>query len=153
MLETFLPLIQAAQDLDLTDPKSAVEELERRFDPTGPEAAALNQALEGLLADGAIAGRGELPVMWSRVTKASEESQGFSIDVVRMTGPGPKHRHPKGEVNYCLARAGEPTFDGFPAGWVVMPPDSVHVPTVAGGEMLIVYLLPEGAMEFLEAPA
>lgn len=153
MLATFRPLIQAALDLDLTDPEAAVAELKRRFDPVGPEAQSLNAALEGLLASGAIADRGELPVQWSRVTKASEESQGFSIDVVRMTGPGPKHRHPKGEVNYCIARQGTPTFDGFPAGWVVMPPGSVHVPTVADGEMLIVYLLPEGAMEFLEAPA
>ena len=128
-------------------------ELNRRFDPSGAEAQSLNAALEGLLAGGAIADPGALPVMWSRVTKATEESQGFSIDVVRMSGPGPRHRHPKGEVNYCLAREGTPTFDGSPAGWVVMPPDSVHVPTVADGEMLIVYLLPEGAMEFLEAPA
>ena len=68
-----------------------------------------------------------------------------------MTGPGPKHRHPTGEVDYCVALEGEPTFDGQPPGWVVMAPDSVHVPTVAGGAMLIVYLLPQGAMEFLEA--
>ena len=67
-----------------------------------------------------------------------------------MNGPGPLHRHPQGEVNYCVALDGAPTFDGQPAGWVVMTPESKHVPTVAGGEMLIVYLLPEGAIEFLE---
>ena len=43
---------------------------------------------------------------------------------------------------------GAPTFDGEPPGWVVKPPASSHVPTVAGGRMLIVYLLPSGAIEF-----
>ena len=67
-----------------------------------------------------------------------------------MNGPGPRHRHPDGEVSYCLAMDGEPTFDGRPPGWVVLPPDSNHVPTVEGGTMLIAYLLPGGAIEFLE---
>ena len=56
-------------------------------------------------------------------------------------------------VAACVPLAGRPTFDGRGAGWVVLPPGSVHVPTVAGGEMLVVYLLPEGAIEFLERPA
>jgi hypothetical protein len=34
-------------------------------------------------------------------------------------------------------------------GWVVEAPGSQHVPTVAGGTMLIVYLLPQGRIEFL----
>ena len=84
------------------------------------------------------------------MTKATEASEGFSIDVVVMNGAGPRHRHPLGEVDYCVALDGDPTFDGRAPGWVVMPTDSTHVPTVAGGTMLIVYLLPEGAMEFLE---
>ena len=44
---------------------------------------------------------------------------------------------------------GSPTFMGQPAGWVVEAPGSQHVPTVAGGTMLIVYLLPQGRIEFL----
>ena len=92
-----------------------------------------------------------LPVRWGRVSKATEESQGFSIDIVLMNGAGPRHRHPNGEVNFCIPIEGKPTFDGHKPGWVVFPPDSEHVPTVSGGIMLIVYLLPEGAMEFLKA--
>ena len=53
-----------------------------------------------------------------------------------------------GEVNYCVALEGEPRFDGHAPGWVVMPPGSGHVPTVSGGRMLIVYLLPKGQIEF-----
>ncbi len=151
MLATFQPLLDAAQGLDLSDPKAARETLQQRFDPTGPAAKALNQALIGLLEEGKICENGEMPVRWGRVTKATPESGDHSIDVVLMNGPGPRHRHPNGEIDYCIAMDGEPTFDGQPAGWVVFGPDSVHIPTVAGGTMLIVYLLPQGAMEFLKS--
>lgn len=149
MLETFQPLLDAAHGLDLTDPAAAEAALCAKLDPEGETASALRETLRRLLKEGAIASRGELPVRWGRVAKASEESRGFSIDVVLMNGAGPEHRHPAGEVNYCIALEGNPTFDGAPPGWVVKPPDSTHVPTVEGGTMLIVYLLPEGAIEFL----
>ena len=148
MIDTFQPLLRAAQGVDLREPAAARAELAMRFDPAGVEAGLLNQQLEKLCSEGRIAERGALPVKYGRVAKAGEETLGFSIDVVLMNGPGPLHRHPAGEVNYCVAIDGQPTFDGAPPGWVVMPPDSRHVPTVAGGTMLIVYLLPGGAIEF-----
>lgn len=148
MIETFQPLLDAAHGVDLTVPARAREELARRFDPKGAAAQKVNAALVELLKQQKIAERGELPVKYGRVAKATDASRGFSIDVVHMNGPGPHHRHPDGEVNYCIALDGAPTFDGEPPGWVVMPPDSGHVPTVAGGTMLIVYLLPNGKIEF-----
>ncbi len=151
MIEVFQPLLRAAHGVDLADPAGARAELARRFDPAGPEARALNGELERLLAEGKIAERGALPVRYGRVAKASDATLGFSIDVVYMDGPGPLHRHPNGEVDYCVALGGSPTFDGQPPGWVVFPPDSRHVPTVAGGTMLIVYLLPGGAIEFVKS--
>ena len=39
-------------------------------------------------------------------------------------------------------------FDGHGAGWVVYPPASAHHPTVSGGRALVLYLLPEGSIEF-----
>ncbi len=149
MLTTFLPLLQAVQGLTLDDAASAQAQLNERFNPCGPEALAFNECLKALLEKGQIADRGELPVRWGRVAKPSEESLGFSIDVVLMNGAGPRHRHPKGEVNYCIALEGEPTFQDQAPGWVVETPGSEHVPTVSGGLMLIVYLLPDGSMEFL----
>ena len=149
MIETFRPLIDAARDLDLSDPAAAEAELQRRFDPTGPQAAALVEQLKGLLEEGRIAERGELPVKFGRVSKAVPETDDHSIDVVLMNGPGPLHRHPQGEIDFCIPMDGSPTFDGRPAGWVVYGPGSEHVPTVADGTMLIVYLLPTGAIEFL----
>lgn len=148
VLDTFLPLLRAAEGIDLSSPKAARVELERRFDPAGPAAVALNAELKALLEAGKLAERGALPVKYGRVAKAGEPTLGFSIDVVHMNGAGPMHRHPNGEINWCVALEGEPTFDGEAPGWVVFPPESRHVPTVAGGTMLIVYLLPRGAIEF-----
>ncbi len=148
MLNTFRPLLDAARGLDLTDPVAAQAELTRRFDPRGAGAATLNRDLVALLDERKIADRGEPPVRWSRVAKSTPDTSDFSIDAVDMNGPGPHHAHPSGEVNWCIALDGDPRFDGRPAGWVVMPPGSAHVPTVSGGRMLIVYLLPGGKIEF-----
>lgn len=151
MLNTFRPLLDAALGVDLARPDAAVAELTRRFDPREKAAADLNRALVALLDERKIADRGEPPVRWSRVSKATPESSDFSIDAVDMNGSGPHHAHPNGEVNWCIALEGDPRFDGRPAGWVVMPPGSGHVPTVSGGRMLIVYLLPGGKIEFTKA--
>ncbi len=150
-LKHFLPLLEAARGLELTDAPAAKAELESRYPSDGPQAKALREQLLTWLADGAICERGELPMRWGRVSKATPESLDFTIDIVQMNGAGPRHRHPQGEVNFCIATEGAPTFDGQAPGWVVFPPDSVHVPTVQGGMMLIVYLLPQGAMELLGA--
>jgi hypothetical protein len=86
-----------------------------------------------------------------RFGRVAKDLFGFSVDAVLMDKAGPKHRHPNGEIDLCFTRSGEPKFDGKPEGWVVYGKDSVHVPTVRGGEMLILYFLPAGAIEFLTA--
>jgi hypothetical protein len=148
LVDTFRPLLDAATGIAVDDPERARTELARRLDPKGPGAAALNAKLIEHLDRGEIAERGAPPVKYGRVSKAVPETNGFSIDVVHMSGPGPRHLHPEGEINYCVALDGEPTFMGQAPGWVVEPPGSEHVPTVAGGTMLIVYLLPKGRIEF-----
>lgn len=149
MIETFRPLLEAAHGLDLRDPQAASLELARRLDPASKSARELGSKLVELAREGKLANRGEPPVKWGRVSKATPETLDQSIDVVVMNGAGPRHRHPSGEVNFCVAIDGAPTFEGRPPGWVVLEPGSTHVPTVAGGTMLIVYLLPRGEMEFL----
>ncbi|MEL6428060.1 MAG: DUF4863 family protein [Planctomycetota bacterium] len=148
MLDTFQPLIDAARGVDLTDPDAAKRTLQGRLDPASEEGQRVSAALVELLEAGAVADRGAPPVKFSRAAKATDETDHFSIDVVDMTGAGPHHRHPNGEVNWCVALEGAPTFQGQPPGWVVETPGSDHVPTVEGGRMLIVYLLPGGAIEF-----
>ncbi|HNC99809.1 MAG TPA: DUF4863 family protein [Myxococcota bacterium] len=43
---------------------------------------------------------------------------------------------------------GTPRFDGHGERWVVYPPGSRHIPTVAGGRMFILYFVPNGALRF-----
>lgn len=150
MLDTFRPLLEAAHGLDLTNPVRARAELQQRFSPVSPAAQSLRSELLRLYEEGKIAQNGALPVRWGRAAKATPETLDQSIDVVVMNGPGPLHRHPRGEVNYCIALEGAPRFDGQEPGWVVFPPESRHVPTVSGGTMLIVYLLPQGQIEFIK---
>ena len=54
------------------------------------------------------------------------------------------------EVAYAGSKGTRLTqrFDGNAPGWVVYGRGSAHVPTVTGGEMLILYFLPGGAIEF-----
>ena len=142
-------LVELADQVDTSDPAAATARLSELLPPDGAEARAIGERLAALIAAGEVAERGELPVKFGRVAKATDATRGFSIDVVHMSGPGPLHRHPGGEIDFCFALSGAPTFDGHAPGWVVYAPGSEHVPTVAGGEMGIVYLLPEGAIEFL----
>ena len=117
--------------------------------PSSEAGQAFVEAFKALHLEGAVADRGELPVEWGRVSKATEETLGFSLDVVHMNGAGPDHVHPTGEASFCVPLEGDPEFEGTRSGWHVLPPGSRHVPQVKGGRMLIVYLLPNGEMEFL----
>ena len=41
-------------------------------------------------------------------------------------------------------------FDGTDRGWCVFEPGTAHHPTVTNGEALILYMLPDGKIEFTE---
>jgi hypothetical protein len=74
---------------------------------------------------------------------------GFSVDVVDMKDiAGPHHTHPNGEIDLIMPIDGDATFDERPAGWCVYGPGTAHRPTVAHGRALVLYLLPQGAIEF-----
>ena len=143
------PLLEHVAALDLTAPEKALASLTQHFPPDGPFIMGIAALMRAGVADGSLCNRGGGSVRFSRVFKASEASSGLSADAVLMDGPGPLHRHPLGEVDLCFSEDGEPSFDGEAAGWAVYPPGSTHVPTVSGGTMLILYLLPQGAIDFL----
>ena len=50
-----------------------------------------------------------------------------------------------------MPTTGAAEFDGHGAGWLVYEAGSAHHPTVAGGQALVLYLLPQGAIEFTKA--
>jgi hypothetical protein len=88
-------------------------------------------------------------IRYGRIFKPADDLHGFSVDVVDMQDiAGPHHRHPQGEIDLVMPQQDDALFDGRPAGWVVMPPGSAHRPTVSQGRALVLYLLPQGAIEF-----
>jgi hypothetical protein len=88
-------------------------------------------------------------IRFNRIFKPAPDLQGFSVDVVDMRDiAGPHHVHPLGEIDLVMPLDEGATFDGRPAGWLVCPPGSAHRPTVAQGRALVLYLLPEGRIDF-----
>jgi hypothetical protein len=92
-------------------------------------------------------------IRYGRVLKPSDELQRFSVDVVDIKNiVGPHHVHPRGEIDLVMPLSPDARFDGRPAGWCVYPPGSAHRPTVTQGRALVLYLLPEGEIEFTRTP-
>lgn len=88
-------------------------------------------------------------IRYGRIFKPADDLHGFSVDVVDMQDiAGPHHVHPNGEIDLVMPLEGDARFDGRPAGWLVCPPGSAHRPTVSGGRALVLYLLPDGKIEF-----
>jgi hypothetical protein len=118
----------------------------------GPSSATyleLKQACVDGVAEGWLCNREGGGIRYGRIFKPAPELHGFSVDVVDMLDiAGPHHAHPNGEIDLIMPIEGEATFDGRPAGWLVCPPGSAHRPTVASGRALVLYLLPEGRIEF-----
>lgn len=113
----------------------------------------LKQACVDGVAQGWLCEREGGGIRYGRVFKAEDALQRFSVDVVDMKDiAGPHHRHPNGEIDLIMPLEGEATFDGHAAGWRVYGPDSAHFPTVAQGRALVLYLLPEGKIEFTKNP-
>ncbi len=122
------------------------DELNARFPADGATFKSIQAACEAAVAEGWMCDREMGGIRFGRVIK---DIDGFSVDVVRMNDVvGPHHRHPNGEVDMVMPLSGDAEFDGSGAGWVVYEPDSAHKPTVSGGEALVLYLLPGGAIEF-----
>lgn len=101
------------------------------------------------IAAGWMCGREHAGIKYGRIVKPGAATHGFSVDVVDMDNvAGGHHRHPNGEIDLVMPVAGVARFDGHGAGWLVYEPGSAHTPTVAGGRALVLYLLPQGAIEF-----
>jgi Domain of unknown function (DUF4863) len=110
---------------------------------------ALKQACEDGVAQGWLCSREGGGIRYGRIFKPADDLHGFSVDVVDMQDiAGPHHAHPNGEIDLIMPIEGEARFDNRPAGWLVCPPGSAHRPTVSQGRALVLYLLPQGAIEF-----
>jgi Domain of unknown function (DUF4863) len=132
-------------------------ELNRDHPPGSPSFEAIAAACRAGVAAGRMCPHEAGGIRYGRVLKATPATHDFSVDVVDMREvAGPHHTHPNGEIDLVMPLAdgeglvpgGAATFDGQPAGWKVYGPGSAHRPTVSGGRALVLYLLPQGAIEF-----
>jgi hypothetical protein len=124
-------------------------DLNRAFPASGELFRRVAEACEEGIAAGWMCNREGGGIKYGRVVKPSAASHGFSVDVVEMENiAGPHHRHPNGEIDMIMPQSGSASFDGRGAGWLVYGPGSAHRPTVAGGKARVLYLLPQGAIEF-----
>jgi len=120
--------------------------------PSSPEYAALKASCEAGVAAGWLCTREAGGIRFNRIFKPAADLHGFSVDVVDMRDvAGPHHAHPLGEIDLVMPLDEGATFDGRPAGWLVCPPGSAHRPTVRQGRALVLYLLPEGRIDFTSA--
>jgi hypothetical protein len=147
VVDALAPVLERLNALDLTNPSAARETLEREFPLNGPLGKKLRELTTAGLNAGWLCAKAAGDSKVSRVAKP-DAAKGYSIDAVMLWGDGPWHKHTKGEVNALIALEGTPEFCGFKEGWAVFAPGSQHVPSVKGGKMLILYMLPDGAVEW-----
>lgn len=119
------------------------------FPAAGDYFRAVRKACAEAVAAGWMCQQGEGSRKFGRILQPAAATHGFSVDVVDITDlVGPHHRHPTGEIDMIMPLDAAALFDGRGEGWLVYPPGSAHRPTVSKGRALILYLLPNGEIEF-----
>ena len=109
----------------------------------------LAEACRSGIREGWLCTREHGGVKFGRAIKPGAETHGFSVDVVEMDDiAGPHHAHPNGEVVMIIPESEGAVFDGHGEGWLVYEPGTAHSPTVTRGKAIVLYMLPEGAIEF-----
>jgi hypothetical protein len=127
-------------------------DLNRSFAADGAQFQGVFAACRAAIAAGWMCNREGGGIKYGRVIKPGAASHGFSVDVVDMDNlAGPHHRHPEGEIDMIMPLTGAAKFDGRGAGWLVYGPGTAHRPTVSDGRALVLYLLPQGRIEFTAA--
>ena len=127
------------------------EEMNHRFPADSPTFRAIEGACRQAIKAGWMCSEGGDGRRFGRVIEAGPLTSGLSVDVVDLDDTsGPHHRHPTGEICLIMPQSSAARFDGHGAGWCVFEPGSAHTPTVTEGRALVLYMLPEGRIEFSE---
>jgi Domain of unknown function (DUF4863) len=134
--------------------KELEAELDQTFPPEGEVFQSVFEACRQGVAEGWMCDREAGGIKYGRVIKPDASIHGFSVDVVEYEDlAGPHHRHPNGEIDMIMPLTADAKFDGHGEGWLVYEPNSAHNPTISQGRALVLYLLPEGAIEFSKKTA
>jgi hypothetical protein len=147
--DLIVPIARFAQGRALD---TALErDLNQAFAPQTAPFQRIVQACHAGIAAGWMCKEGNAQRRYGRIFEPGEATCGFSVDVVDITDlVGNHHRHPTGEIDMIMPVTPEARFDGRGAGWLVYAPGTGHRPTVTAGRSLILYLLPEGKIDWTQ---
>ena len=128
--------------------------LERRLNQEYPAGGEWYRSVEAAcheaIAEGWMCTEGSGRRKFGRIFEPTPDLAGFSVDVVDIDDlVGNYHRHPTGEIDLIMPATADATFDARGAGWLVYAPGSGHRPTVKRGRAVILYLLPQGRIEWV----
>ncbi len=127
------------------------DRLNADFPADGETFETIEAACHEAIAAGWMCAEGEGDRRFGRVVEPSAETHDLSVDVVDMTDlRGGHHKHPTGEILMIMPQDEGAQFDRRGQGWLVYGPGTAHRPTVRGGRALVLYLLPEGRIEWTE---
>jgi len=150
-VDSFQELLKPVTDLVSSQVVDAAlaGKLNRQFPSDGELFNAIEAACHRAISEGWMCAQGGAGRRFGRVVESSEETGRLSIDVVDLENiVGPHHRHPTGEICMIMPVTEAALFDGMERGWCVFEPGSAHRPTVTDGEALVLYMLPNGEIEF-----
>ncbi len=132
--------------------------LEKQLNASFPAGGEICRGLQDLcragIAEGWLCNQGGSGRRFGRIFEPAPDLAGYSVDVVELEDfVGPLHSHPEGEI--CLVMPVDATakFLGRGAGWAVYPPGSSHRPAVSGGKAIVLYMLPQGRIEWAKPSA
>ncbi len=121
------------------------------YPPEGDDFNVIEAACREAITAGWMCAEGGPGRRFGRVIEPGPDTNGLSVDVVDLKDiVGPHHRHPTGEVCMIMPLTATAKFDGAGRGWKVYEPGSAHNPTVTDGEAVVLYLLPDGRIEFTD---
>ena len=150
-MENFQNLLQPVTQAvaNATFDKQLEALLNEKFPADGKLFADIEAACHKAIGEGWMCANGDEGRRFGRVIEPSQDTGNLSVDVVQLNNvAGPHHAHPTGEICMVMPQDTPATFDGKGAGWCVYSPGTAHYPTVRGGNALILYMLPEGKIEF-----
>ena len=150
-ISEFHSLLQPVTSLVAGKPvdNDLADELNHQFPPGGKTFDAIEKACHEAISAGWMCAQGAAGRRFGRVIEPSDETGRLSVDVVDLVDiVGPHHRHPNGEVCMVMPVTAGAQFDGKGRGWCVYEAGSEHHPTVTNGQALVLYMLPEGRIEF-----
>ena len=129
--------------------KALQAELNRAFPAAGEAFRAIERACHAAIAAGWMCTQGNAQRRFGRIFEPDPALAGFSVDVVDITDlVGNHHVHPTGEIDMIMPVTATAKFDDHGPGWLVYEPGSGHRPTVTEGRALVLYLLPQGRIEW-----